>query len=506
MIEMINAISQTWINSLNVILLPNTIFLFVLIAALFLLRKTTANLRYSVSLLGLIKLVIPPFIFLPILNPNIDQTIKRMIINLQPQISSDLISIKMINTSLSFTSILFLFWVSIFLIIIGRTLLRTVHYYKIVKNASFIEELNLKGKRIKLFECEEISTPLTFGFGSKSIYVPKLWQNWSADCQKLILVHEFEHIRRHDGIVQTLQIIINALYFFHPLVWILNKQINDLREMACDDATTKKEKKSSVLYSKCLVEIAEGMLKTDILKPPAIALLKRKKNFLKRVKYQLEENAMTNLFQKIALVSVIISVFMLTTITFTQSISKTEQEIVSIHVKSESEIIVNGKVTDLSSFENTLKEIINQNNQTVSLKIAQSVRMGIIYDIQSTLRKLSLIRLNYSLESGDVENITLPPKGSKEMLKNIPKKNLCRILINKKGAILVDDEVKTRELMKTHVKKRFLGNQNLIVDVWTEKNTHMQDYMNVLNDLKKIGITRISVDNQKIVPPPPKGK
>jgi bla regulator protein BlaR1 len=51
----------------------------------------------------------------------------------------------------------------------------------------------------------------------------------------MILDHELAHIREWDGLAQTFQMILRALYFFHPLVWLINRRLDAYREMACDD-------------------------------------------------------------------------------------------------------------------------------------------------------------------------------------------------------------------------------------------------------------------------------
>lgn len=50
-----------------------------------------------------------------------------------------------------------------------------------------------------------------------------------------ILAHELGHIRRHDYLVNLFQIVTESLLFFHPVVWLISKQIRIEREFCCDD-------------------------------------------------------------------------------------------------------------------------------------------------------------------------------------------------------------------------------------------------------------------------------
>ncbi|NQU23551.1 MAG: M48 family metalloprotease, partial [Candidatus Nealsonbacteria bacterium] len=50
-----------------------------------------------------------------------------------------------------------------------------------------------------------------------------------------ILAHELAHIRRHDYLVNLLQTVLETLFFYHPGVWWISRQIRAEREHCCDD-------------------------------------------------------------------------------------------------------------------------------------------------------------------------------------------------------------------------------------------------------------------------------
>ncbi len=50
-----------------------------------------------------------------------------------------------------------------------------------------------------------------------------------------VLAHEVAHIRRHDYLVNILQMMVETLLFYHPVVWWTSKQIRVERELCCDD-------------------------------------------------------------------------------------------------------------------------------------------------------------------------------------------------------------------------------------------------------------------------------
>ncbi len=50
-----------------------------------------------------------------------------------------------------------------------------------------------------------------------------------------ILAHELAHVRRHDYLVNVLQVVMETLLFYHPAVWWASRQVRELREHCCDD-------------------------------------------------------------------------------------------------------------------------------------------------------------------------------------------------------------------------------------------------------------------------------
>jgi len=54
-----------------------------------------------------------------------------------------------------------------------------------------------------------------------------------------VLAHELAHIRRYDYLVNVLQMVVEALLFYHPAVWWVSSRIRDERELCCDDVAVR---------------------------------------------------------------------------------------------------------------------------------------------------------------------------------------------------------------------------------------------------------------------------
>jgi bla regulator protein BlaR1 len=52
---------------------------------------------------------------------------------------------------------------------------------------------------------------------------------------KAIVAHELCHVRRHDNLATAIHMGVEALFWFHPLVWWLGARLMEERERACDE-------------------------------------------------------------------------------------------------------------------------------------------------------------------------------------------------------------------------------------------------------------------------------
>src|SRR5207249_5075322 len=51
-----------------------------------------------------------------------------------------------------------------------------------------------------------------------------------------VLAHELCHVRRRDNLTSAIHMIVEAIFWFHPLVWWIGARLVEERERACDEA------------------------------------------------------------------------------------------------------------------------------------------------------------------------------------------------------------------------------------------------------------------------------
>ncbi|MFZ0805151.1 MAG: M56 family metallopeptidase [Candidatus Sulfotelmatobacter sp.] len=112
-------------------------------------------------------------------------------------------------------------------------------------------------RSVTLATSEKVNVPTAVGFFKPMIVIP-VWalRELTASELKVVLLHEFAHLRRGDSWSNLLQKIVRAVFLFHPAVWWIERRLSLEREMACDDQVLA-EMANPHGYAKCLVALLE---------------------------------------------------------------------------------------------------------------------------------------------------------------------------------------------------------------------------------------------------------
>lgn len=103
---------------------------------------------------------------------------------------------------------------------------------KIFKNCC--TELHIR-RKIPVFVSQEIHSPVTTGFLKPRIFIPADLDSVLQDHElRYMFLHELQHCRCLDGLVNDLCILFRILYWFNPAVLLTLKKLPLERELACD--------------------------------------------------------------------------------------------------------------------------------------------------------------------------------------------------------------------------------------------------------------------------------
>jgi len=75
----------------------------------------------------------------------------------------------------------------------------------------------------------------TWGFLHPALLLPAGSEDWPDERLRVVLHHEFAHVRRNDWIIQILSELVRAVYWFDPVCWLVNRRLVQESEQACDD-------------------------------------------------------------------------------------------------------------------------------------------------------------------------------------------------------------------------------------------------------------------------------
>ena len=88
---------------------------------------------------------------------------------------------------------------------------------------------------VRLLSSTRATVPFVVGWLKPVILLPAgLLTGLSPVELEAILAHELAHVRRHDFLVNLVQMVIETLFFYHPAVWWASGQVRQEREHCCD--------------------------------------------------------------------------------------------------------------------------------------------------------------------------------------------------------------------------------------------------------------------------------
>lgn len=102
-----------------------------------------------------------------------------------------------------------------------------------------------------------VNVPVVVGYLRPVVLLPaSVLTGLPAAQIEAILAHELAHVRRHDYLVNLLQTLIETVFFYHPAVWWLSRQIRCERENCCDDMAVAAVE-NRIEYGRALLAVQE---------------------------------------------------------------------------------------------------------------------------------------------------------------------------------------------------------------------------------------------------------
>ena len=155
------------------------------------------------------------------------------------------------STSIVSMSVSHLNVVSIFIVwiagIVLFLLINLVRFHRIMKKimaeSNHVSDLyefsaiyDLKGterlKKVNVRYCSSIKNPILTGVFKIYLFMPQ--RDLEDEDIKLMLTHEILHYKNNDLLIKHLFLITNAIHWFNPLVYLMQRHVTETIELACD--------------------------------------------------------------------------------------------------------------------------------------------------------------------------------------------------------------------------------------------------------------------------------
>jgi len=298
-------------------------------------RRVWPQVRYALWLLVLLKLVLPPSLSLPTsltselqpmarevvrlrlpadepvnrANPTIEQpiagegsisplpytpTAASTEIDSQPKVAppANIVSTNSAaadagaEAKLSFKAYLMFVWLVGVGVLAGWLALRLRQLRRISENCADSDQLpewfsgvladtagRLKLRRLpKVVLSGDVVSPAVFGVFRPVLLMPaKDMGKLSRRDAEHILLHELAHIKRGDLKVHAFYMMLQIVYWFNPLLWVVRRQLQHLRELCCDATVAWILRERTADYRETLLETARRLLAKPV--EPGMGLL-----------------------------------------------------------------------------------------------------------------------------------------------------------------------------------------------------------------------------------------
>lgn len=134
-------------------------------------------------------------------------------------------------------------------------------------------------KKIQITFRDEDIIPVTFGIKYPVIILPK---SLKTDDEKLNLVlrHELTHIVQNDFLSNVMISLTQILFWFHPVVHFLKRELIDYREIRCDSLVLSNNSVSRKKYASLLLEL---LPMPNINKELSVNMAQESSNLKKRI-------------------------------------------------------------------------------------------------------------------------------------------------------------------------------------------------------------------------------
>ena len=312
---MFNTTNSPWeLLDLIGIIIKSSIILMALLLALSIFKKQSASRKVLLNQLGIVGLLALPFFWWSLPSAPVELPLAISAISDAPLQLPDLPGIDYISTSIhaqqepELLHGLLFFYVLISSLLLLKILVDIVRLHRLFKSASTITSAGINAdiaqqwqqklhslcyqfhlqRQVQLRISDQLRAPVSWGLWRPVILLDRasfarVTNNDQSEIDD-ILRHELAHIAHFDWLSLILARVVAAFYWFHPLIWLMLRNLQFHMECAADDRVLKSGGSASS-YAQTLLQVS----KQAELPPSSVnALAARGKSLMDRIMAILE--------------------------------------------------------------------------------------------------------------------------------------------------------------------------------------------------------------------------
>ena len=235
------------------------------------LRRNRAQMRYALWLIASLKFLVPFSLLMAIgshlkwpaaavtVHPAVSSAIQQIG---QPLFVPDIFNSASHTTAPTHTvpAILLLIWVCGFLVVLASWLRDWLRIRATLRNAI---PLSFQAP-IKILSSPSLLEPGIFGIFRPVLVLPEgITAHLTPAHLDAILAHELCHVRRRDNLAAAVHMLVEALFWFHPLVWWIGARLVEERERACDEEVLRLGNRPNI-YAESILKTCQFYLQSPL--------------------------------------------------------------------------------------------------------------------------------------------------------------------------------------------------------------------------------------------------
>ena len=127
-----------------------------------------------------------------------------------------------------------------------------------------LERIAGVARPIELRSSDSRMEPGVFGIFRQVLLLPEsIAEHLEAEQLDAIFAHELCHVRRRDNLAAAVHMLVEAIFWFHPLVWWIGARLVEERERACDEEVLRLGSDPEI-YAETILKICKVYLESPL--------------------------------------------------------------------------------------------------------------------------------------------------------------------------------------------------------------------------------------------------